>query len=115
MKLYFRLTDAAETKTLRVAPVGPLISFSDPQTRVDQDSNLHLLYQEGAHVYNYMVFNPDGDMTVRQTYAYTDSAPHLKVDNTGKVLIFGGARHLAENDIPTSRPSLTNVIPPPVR
>jgi hypothetical protein len=114
MRLYFRLTDGAETKTFRVMAVGPMISFSDPQTRLDQDSNLHLLYQDGAHVYNYFVFNTDGDLTVRQTYAYIDSAPHLRVDDTGKVVIIGGARHVADNDLPT-RASLTNVIPPPVR
>lgn len=115
MLLYFRLVDAAETKTFRVTPVGPMISFSDPQTRVDQDSNLQLLYQDGAHVYNYFVFNPDGNLTTRQTYTYTDSAPHLTVDNAGKVMIVGGARYVSDTDIPNTRPSLTNVIPPPAR
>ncbi|HZV36053.1 MAG TPA: hypothetical protein VFB72_15865 [Verrucomicrobiae bacterium] len=115
MKLYFRLTDAMETKTFKVTPVGPMISFSDPQTRIDQDSNLHLLYQDAARKYNYFVFNTDGDLRVRQTYVYTDSAPHLRMDDNGKVVIFGGARYVSDTDIPTSRPSLTNVIPPPVR
>lgn len=115
MKLYFRLTDAMETKTFKVTPVGPMISFSEPQTRIDQDSNLHLLYQDAARTYNYFVFNTDGDLSVRQTYIYTDSSPHLRMDNNGKVVILGGARYVTDTDIPTSRPSLTNVIPPPVR
>ena len=114
-KLYLRLTDATETKSLRVFPIGPIISFSDPQMRVDQLSNLHLLYQDGAHVYNYTMFNPDGDALVRQTYFYSNSAPHLKVDDAGNATIVGGIRHLADNDLPTTRKSiLTNDLPLPV-
>lgn len=114
MRLYVRLTDAGETKTFRVAPIGPMISFSDPQTRIDQASNLHLLYQEGARLYSYTVFTPDGDLIVRQTYGYGGSSPHLIVDDAGKVGVVGGVRRSEDNDIPPSRPNLTNVIPPPV-
>jgi|SRR5579884_3029176 len=114
MKLYLRLTDAAETKTLRVVPIGPLISFSDPQTRIDALSDLHLLYQAGARQYSYTVFNPNGDLLIRQTYAYAETTPRLSTDNTGRVGVVGGLRHFEDNDIPSSKPTLTNVIPPPV-
>jgi hypothetical protein len=114
-KLYLRVADASDTKTLRIYPVGPIISFASPQMRVDHDSDLHLLYQTGARVYSYLVFNPDGDIKVRQTYHYNNSAPHLKVDNAGNALIVGGERHLADSDVPATRKSiLTNDVPPPV-
>jgi hypothetical protein len=115
MKLYLRVTDASESKTLRIFPIGPMISFSDPQMRVDRLSNLHLLFQEGAHVYNYSVFNPDGAVTLRQTYHYSTSAPRLKGDEAGNAIIVGGVRHLADTDFPPTRKSfVTNDIPPPV-
>jgi hypothetical protein len=114
-ELYFRLTDSGETKTLRVFPIGPMISFSDPQMHVDQNSNLHLVYQQAAHIYNYSVINPEGEVTTRQTYFYTSSAPHLRVDESGNIKIIGGERHVAENDLPSQRrPIYTNDLPLPV-
>jgi hypothetical protein len=115
VELFLRLTDASESRTLRVFPIGQMISFSDPQTRVDQESNLHILYQAGAHVYNYTVINPEGELTTRQTYYYSGSSPHLRADDAGKVIIVGGVRHLADNDLPSSHKSkITNEIPLPV-
>jgi hypothetical protein len=115
-QLYFRLTNAGESRTLRVFLVGQIISFSDPQMRVDQDSNLHLVYQTGAHVYSYTVINPEGELFTRQTFYYANSIPRLRVDDTGKVLVEGGVRHFADNDLPPTRKSiLTNDIPLPVR
>ena len=49
LRLYVRLTDASGTKTIRVLPIGPMVSFGRPESQVDMFSNLHLLYQEGAH------------------------------------------------------------------
>jgi hypothetical protein len=114
LHLYARLTDATESRLFKVIPIGPMISFSDPQTRVDQASNLHLLYQTTARTYSYTVINPDGEIKLRQTYVYVDTVPRLKVDETGTAMIVGGKRQLAENDVPASRKSsLTNDIPPP--
>lgn len=113
MRLYLRVTDALESTTYRVVPIGPMISFGEPRTRVDKDSNLHLLYQQGAHSYGYLEFTPKGELTLRQTYDYASSAPRLDVDDTGNVGVAGGVRHIAENDFPSSRPSLTNVIAAP--
>jgi hypothetical protein len=114
-KLYFRLTDADEVRSLRVFSIGPMMSFSDPQMRVDQASNLHLLYQQGARAYAYLVINLDGDVKRRETYVYVNSAPRLKVDEHGEAVIVGGVRRFADNDVPNTRnASLTNDIPQPV-
>jgi hypothetical protein len=114
-ELYLRLTDGTETKTIRIFAIGPIISFSDPQMRLDQNSNLHLVYQEAAHIYNYSVVNPDGEVTTRQTYYYTGSSPHLRVDEAGNIKIIGGERHLADDDLPAKHRAIpTNDIPLPV-
>jgi hypothetical protein len=100
MKLYVRITDADEGRVMRVFPVGPMISFSRPQTQLDKASNLHLLYQDGSRAYRYIVVNPDGDVLIRQTHVYTENPPRLRSDNSGNVLIIGGARQVADSDFP---------------
>ncbi|HEX3800715.1 MAG TPA: hypothetical protein VH413_18625 [Verrucomicrobiae bacterium] len=114
-ELFLRLTDGG-THTLRLLTIGPTISFSAPQMRLDPASNLHLLYQQAAHVYDYSVISPSGEITKRQTYYYTSSAPHLRVDDTGNIFIVGGERHIAENDLPSPPKYIvpTNDIPLPV-
>lgn len=115
MKLYVRITDGSDTRVIRVFPVGPMISFSRPQTQLDKESNLHLLYQDGSRSFNYSVITPDGELTIRQTHRYTDSPPRLKADDAGNVLVVGGARQWADSDIPsrsTAAAALENLHPP---
>ena len=102
MKLYLRLTDAAETQVYRVFPVGPMVSFSRPETELDPQSNLHLIYQTGSHTLLYSEISPEGEVLRRQTYNYTDTRPRLKADTAGKVNVVGGVRHLSDDDIPPS-------------
>jgi hypothetical protein len=115
-ELFLRLTDSTEARTIKLITIGPMISFSDPQMRLDPASNLHIVYQEAAHIYNYSVINPAGDIVTRQTYYYTSSAPHLRVDDKGNIRIIGGERHVADTDLPAKHYSFpTNDIPLPVR
>jgi hypothetical protein len=114
MNLYFRLMDANETRSFKIFSIGPMISFSNPQEQVDQLSRLHLLYQVNAHIYSYLVMDTDGNIIARQTYFYSNSAPHLKADDAGNAIIIGGVRHLSDSDIPPSRnPIAINEVPPP--
>ncbi len=41
--LYFRLSDAADTRVFRISQVGPMVSFSRPEPQLDKFSNLHSL------------------------------------------------------------------------
>jgi hypothetical protein len=104
LRLYVRLTDASGAKTIRVFPIGPMVSFGRPEPQVDKFSNLHLLYQEGPHSYNYTVINPNGEMIARRTYDYGDRRPRLTPDAEGKVLVTGGVRRPTPQDIPPSNP-----------
>jgi len=98
LMLYFRLTDPAG-KLNKVYPIGPMISFGQPEPLVDQASRLHVLYQNGPHSFSYTVFNPEGEMTLRQTYDYT-SRPRLHTDTGGQVSITGGTLRPSANDLP---------------
>jgi hypothetical protein len=100
MKLYLRITDAAESQVFTVFPIGPMVSFSRPEPQLDKFSNLHLLYQTAARTFNYSIINPDGKILMRQTYDYTTTRPRLKLDESGQFIVTGGARRIASNDLP---------------
>jgi hypothetical protein len=112
LRLYVRLTDASGTKTFSVFPVGPMVSFSRPEPQVDKFSNLHLLYQDGAHSFNYTVVNPDGEVIARRTYDYVNSRPRLQPDEGGKILVTGGVRRVSPTDVPPSKPDTPGEEPP---
>lgn len=113
LRLYLRLTDASEDKSFRVFPIGQMVSFSRPEGQVDHSSNLHVLYANGPHSYSYTVFNPDGDLVVRETFDYTTSRPRLHVDQEGKISVAGGVRRLTPKDLPTTKPATTEPPAPP--
>ena len=112
LRLYVRLTDASGAKTFRVFPIGPMVSFSRPEPQVDKFSNLHILYQNGAHSFNYTVIDPDGVIIARRTYDYLDSRPRLEPDQGGKVLVIGGVRRISPTDVPPYVPASPTEAPP---
>ena len=73
--LYAQVTDK-EGKLNKVIPVGPMVSFGQPDAKVGKFSDLNILYQNGPRTFNYTVINPDGQVILRQTYDYT-SRPRL--------------------------------------
>ncbi len=105
LRLYVRVTDAGGARTFRVLPIGPMVSFARPEPQVDKFSNLHLLYQEGAHSFSYTVINPQGEIIARRTYDYVDKRPRLEPDMSGKILVTGGVRRPAPTDVPPSKES----------
>jgi hypothetical protein len=99
-RLYLRLLDSSG-KTLRVTPIGRLVSFAQPEAQVDRASRLHLLYQSGPSAFNYAVFNCQGELVVRQIYDYTLSRPRLPApDDEGIISVVGGTRRLTDYDLP---------------
>jgi hypothetical protein len=113
IRLYVRIMDSSG-KTLKVFPVGPMVSFSRPEPQVDKFSNLHLLYQYGPHNYSYTVCDLKGDIIARQTYQYVDSRPRLRLNDAGEITVVGGIRHLAANDVPAPKDEESSPAPPPV-
>ena len=105
LRLYLRLTDASGSKTFRVFPIGPMVSFSRPEAQVDKFSNLHLLYQDAAHSFRYTVVSPEGEIIARRVYDYVDKRPRLQPDEDGKIFVTGGVRRVTPNDVPSSMPT----------
>lgn len=107
LKLYVRVTDADGEKIFGVFPLGPLLTFSDPEKQIDRQSDLHVLYQTGARSFNYSVVNPDARVIVRRTYEYTpDSRPVLRANSDGVIGVSGGVRRPSRDDLPVPEPTL---------
>lgn len=105
IKLYFRLSDAADTRVFRIFPVGPMVSLSRPEPQLDKFSNLHLLYQINARSFSYSAISPDGLLIARETYDHADTRPKLRPDADGRIKVVGGVRRFTSDDLP---PSLTS-------
>ena len=84
-----------------------MVSFSRVEPQLDKFSNLHVIYQTSSRTFLYTMINPQGQVILRQTHDYTTTRPRLGFDESGKVVVVGGVRHLAENDIPPSDPLLS--------
>ncbi len=113
LRLYLRIADVAGARPQRVIPVGRLVSVSRPEHVIDQFSNLHILYQDGAHSFGYFTYNPDGELLARQTYDYVTSRPRLKVDAEGKISVQGGLRRVVSTDVPPPPPPEPALSPEP--
>jgi hypothetical protein len=99
ISLYVRITEEHDA-TIKLFPIGELISFSQPVAQLDQWSNLHLLYQNGGRSFKYTVITPDGMLLTRQTHDYTDSRPALAAHDDGRISVVGGARRITTADLP---------------
>ena len=56
-----------------------------------------------------LVFNPQGDMEVRQTYEYAGSRPRLQWSEKGEIEVKGGNRRISPNDLPPESEQTSNV------
>jgi hypothetical protein len=104
--LYVRLSDQTG-RFNKVFPIGPMLSFGQPEPEIDKFSNLHVLYQNGPHAFSHVVVNPEGNLILRESYDYT-TRPKLEVDTNGILRVVGGARRVASDDIPTQTAPDTN-------
>jgi len=112
LRLYFRLTDPAELKVFKVFPLGPMVSFGQPEQRVDGRNHLHVLHQNGARSALYNVITPDGDVALRHTYDFQNSRPRLTPDGDGAISVTGGVRRATPDDLPAEPKPETTVKPP---
>jgi hypothetical protein len=99
-ELFLRISDLPEQTVYHMLPIAPMLSISRPEAQIDQQSNIHILLQTGARVFNYTVINPQGEVLARQTHSYTRSRPSLKADIDGKIQVVGGAQLVSATDIP---------------
>lgn len=106
LMLYVQVSNTAG-KIYRVFPIGPMLSFGQPEPQIDKLSNLHVLYQDGPRSFNYTVIDSQGNVLVREEY---DMAPRpkLKVNAEGDLEVVGGVRRITANDVPPPKPAESN-------
>ena len=103
--LYARVSDVNENRVFKVYPIGPMVSFSKPESQVDKYNNLHVIWQVGARSFQYVMLNADGTTVLRQTYDYGESRPTLRPDEEGRVAVGGGVRRETKFDLPEPAPA----------
>lgn len=107
LMLYVQISDL-RGKIYKVFPIGPLLSFGQPEPQVDRLSNLHILYQDGQRSYSYTVIDPHGTILLRQEYDMAPR-PRLKINAEGDFEVVGGTRRITSHDIPPAKPPEENV------
>jgi hypothetical protein len=110
LRLYLRIADANDQTVFKVQPIGTLVSFSRPEAQVDQNSDLNVIFQNGARSFSFQVVRPDGNITLRQTYDYTSTRPSLRANDEGRIYVSGGVRRYTADDLPVPLPPPTNVV-----
>ncbi len=107
LKLYLRISNDSDTYAFNVLQLGSVVSFGRPEAQVDEQSNLHVLFQTGARSFNYCAVDPAGNLLARQSHEYGASRPMLRLSESGKIIVAGGVRRIASSDFPSL------ALPPP--
>jgi hypothetical protein len=90
LRLYLRITDQNGLRVFKTIPIGVVLTFSHPQTEIDEKSNLHLIYQSWARSFAYFEFSPDGEQLKSEMYDFIGERPHLGRDSKGNLCVLGG-------------------------
>jgi hypothetical protein len=113
LRLYVEVSDTSKSRVFKVAALGPLVSFSQPESQVDRISNLHVIWQAGAQAFDYCVIDPDGTIVQREVYDYLNTHPRLGVNGTGELGVVGGVRRPKPGESPLANPPVALPAPAP--
>jgi hypothetical protein len=104
LRLYVQVSDKSEGHVFKVSAIGPLVSFSETEAKLDRFNNLHILYQSSARAFTYSVVNSDGNITRQEIFDYFNSHPRLSVNDNGDVVVAGGVRRVNPTELPQVKP-----------
>jgi hypothetical protein len=113
LQMYVQVSDPSEARVFKVVSIGKTVAFGDPDSQLDRNSNLHVLFQSGAALFTYAVVNPDGDLLRHEIFDYVNTRPHLGMSDDGTVTVVGGVRRLTEQEMPMVKSP--DQLPPPSR
>jgi hypothetical protein len=88
--LYVRITDEETGDNVSTFPIGPILTYRDPQPTTDRDGNLCVLYMAGPQLFQYVVLDVDGAIKDQQAYKPTTTSPGLMTTRDGSVSVRGG-------------------------
>jgi len=118
LRLYVQVSDSAEALVYKVSALGPMVSFSHPDSQVDRRSRLNVLWQTGAQGFSYAIVNPDGTIAATEYYENFFSRPRLTVNGDGDIVVQGGTRQPKPSELPIVKapnelPAMTRPVMPP--
>jgi hypothetical protein len=113
LQLFVEVSDQSESHVFNVVALGKMVSFNDPEMQLDRLSNLHILWQSGAHLFTYAVVNPDGGLVKQEIYDYVTARPRLNMTDDGSVTVIGGVRRLDPGELPMVKSP--NELPAPAK
>ncbi len=99
--LYVRVEDEHTGRVYVTRLVGHHLDFAAPQTHIDRESNLHLLFLAAQQTWLYLVFDPVGEQKHRVVYRNTDTRPSLYRTGEGLISVLGGRADIPRG-VPTS-------------
>ncbi len=88
--LYISIVDEETEQNIATYPLGPILTFRDPQPTTDRNGDLSVLYMANPQLYQYVKLDVDGAVKEQQTYKVAGGAPELMQTNTGEVRVRGG-------------------------
>jgi hypothetical protein len=100
LQLFIQVSDQSESHVFNVISLGKMVSFNEPETQLDRLSNLHLLWQSGAHLFTYAMVKPDGGLAKQEIYDYVTTRPRLNMNDDSSVTVTGGVRRLDPGELP---------------
>lgn len=113
LRLYVQVSSGDGGAVYKVTALGPLVSFSMPESQVDRVSELHVLWQTAAQSFSYTVVAPDGSILSQDIYDNFGSRPRLSLDTNGDVVVVGGVRRPRPDELPAVRMPAPAPINPP--
>jgi hypothetical protein len=112
LRMYVQVSDESGARVFKVRPIGPMVSFSQPEPQLDRFSNLHVLYQSGASAFTYSVIDPNGDIVRQEIYDnLVKVRPRLRADDDGNITVYGGVRRVKPAEIPVIKPPVESSAP----
>ena len=105
--LYARLSDALEREVIAVRPIGTLLNFSKPDGQIDGHNRLHVIWQDGARTYSYVILGARGEVAARQTFQVTTTRPVLRPLGGQDIQVVGGQRVVTSHDLPAPATAAT--------
>ncbi|MEI6085268.1 MAG: hypothetical protein WCS70_13335 [Verrucomicrobiota bacterium] len=88
-QLYVGLRGEPSGTVFSLVPLGPCLSTSDIQARLDKEANLHVIFQNGPRSYGYVQINTGAKVVTRAAYSDYLSTPGFQETNNLLVVVGG--------------------------
>jgi hypothetical protein len=112
--LYVSVKDDVHGVVYSLVPLGGFLSTQPPEVRLDNNGNLHVLFQNSPRSFGYVMVDSSARPSGRAAYSDFTSRPKLTV-NTGEVSVTGGEQTYPKVERILTDGELNPPPPPPTK